>query len=304
MTPRRRTYLIVGLGVLAIAAFGVFAWRNKSASADLQTLLPRLPTQDAVVAGIDFDALRASGILGSLLDGRGQQEAEYVDFVRDSGFNYQRDLRYVLASFAPDGEFFLIRGVFDWPRLERYVATQKGRCENHFCRMAGSTNEKNISFFPLQRDLMAMAVARDAGAAERLNHLGPQADVAVLKEPLWLTFSAGALRHSASLEGSSRLFATAIMDAERVTITAGPGSDNHLEARLEAVCRDAQQAGGLTEQLVGLTNLLKRVGAQQQQSIPADSVAGLLASGTFTQAGSHVTGHWDIPRSLLAELAK
>jgi hypothetical protein len=308
---RQRTYLILSLGTILVIGFVGFEWWNGRAPVNPETLLLKLTTQDAVVAGLDFDALRSSGVLSSLFDTKGPQEAEYVDFVRDSGFNYQRDLHYVLAAFAPDGEFFFIRGAFDWSKLERYVASQKGSCADHLCRLEGSTPEKKISFFRVRNDLMAMAVAQDPAAATRLKQPGPQDDVIVPKEPAWLTFSAGALRHAAasrgSFSGSSRLFATAIMDAERVTITAGPSTAGNLGARLEAVCRDPQQAGGLVEQMQGLTRVLKSVAAQQTgqqgQSTSADSLGALIASGTFSQAGSHVVGNWTIPGSLLAGLA-
>ena len=271
---------------------------------DPQSLLLHLPTQDAVVAGLDFDALRNSGLLKSLVGNKVSQEAEYLDFVRDSGFDYQRDLHYVLAAFAPDGEFFLLRGEFDWEKLERYVARQKGSCIDHLCHLAGSTADKKISFFPLRKNLMAMAVAPDEGAATRLKQLGPQNDVTLPKQPVWLTFSAGALRHAASRRGSSRLFATAIMDAERVTITAGLANGNRMEARLEAVCRDTQQAGSLMAQLQVFMTLLRKLPEQQGQVLTQDSLAGLLASGTIAQAGSNVVGRWPIPRELLTNLAR
>jgi hypothetical protein len=307
VTLRQRTYFILSLGAILVVGFVGFAWWNGRAPGNPEALLLKLPTQDAVVVGLDFDALRSSGVLASLFDSKGPQEAEYVDFVRDSGFNYQRDLHYVLAAFAPDGEFFFVRGAFDWSKLARYVASQKGSCGDHLCRLNGSTPEKKISFFQVRNDLMAMAVAEDPGAATRLKQLGPQDDVIVPKEPAWLTFSAGALRHEAasrgSLSGSSRLFASAIMDAERVTITAGPSGAGNLAARLEAVCRDPEQAGGLVEQMQGLTRVLKSGAVQEGQSAATDSLGGLIASGTFSQAGSHVVGEWTIPGSLLSSLA-
>ena len=304
MKLRQRTYVIVTVGLLLVAGAATFAWLNHGVASNPETLLLHLPTQDAVVAGFDFDVLRNSGVLRMLLGAKASQEPEYVDFVRESGFDYQRDLHYVLVSFAPDGEFFLIHGDFDWAKLEQYAADQKGWCLNHVCHLAGSTTDKKISFFPLKKNLMAMAVAPDEGAATRLKELGPQNDVTLPKQPVWLTFSAGALRHAALLRGSSRLFATAIMDAERVTITAGLADGNQMEARLEAACRDPQQAGGLTAQLQALMTLLRKLPEQQGQVMPQDSLAGLLASGTFAQAGSNVVGHWPIPHELLTNLAR
>ncbi len=282
----------------------MFAWQKSRLPANPEALLLRLPTQDAVVAGVDFDALRGAGLLRLLTDAKVAQDAEYVTFVRESGFDYQRDLHYVLVSFAPDGEFFLIRGAFDWSKLRDYASRQKGSCAGALCRMAGSTPDRKISYLPLSRDWMALAVAPEEGAAARLEKPGPQDDVTVPREPVWLTFSAGALRHAASLSGSSRLFATAMMDAERVTITAGAGSHAEIEARLEAICRDAQQAGALTAQLQGLTNVLKTAAQQDGPGNAPDGLSTVLGSGTFAQAGSHVAGQWPIPRALLTTITQ
>ncbi len=305
MTARQQTVSIVSVAALLIGASCMFAWRNGQVATDPESLLSRLPTQNAVVAGLDFDALRASGILNAVLSSKGVQETEYLEFVRASGFDYQRDLHSVLASFAPDGEFFLIRGRFDWEKLEQYTRQQHGLCANHFCHMDGSTPEKKISFLPLRRDLMAMAVAPEDTAALRLKKLGPQDDVPVQNAPVWLTFSAGALRNSASrMPLASRVFASAIMDAERVTVTIGPTDQNLPEARLEAVCRDAQQAGALSGQLQTLTGLLSRAAANQGDARAPDDFAGVLASGKFWNAGSHVLGRWVIPGSVLQNLAR
>ena len=111
MLPKRReTLLIVGLGATAILALALFAWHNGSLATRPESLLLRLPTQDAVVVGADFQAVRRSGFLDPLFDSKTPQDADYTAFVRDTGFDYRRDLDYVLASFAPDGEFFLVKG--------------------------------------------------------------------------------------------------------------------------------------------------------------------------------------------------
>ena len=301
MLPRHRTYLITGLAAAGIAGAVLFAWRNGQASTTPDALLRRLPTQNAVVAGLDFDALRRSGLLAALTDSKTPQEADYLAFVRQTGFDYKRDLRYVLVSFSPDGEFFLVKGTFDWPKLERYVAQQKGSCFERLCRLTGSTPERKISFFPLKRDLLAMAVAADDTAASRLREPGPQGGIDVPNEPVWVSFSAGALSHATSLPGSSKLLASAISDAERVTITAGQ-SGGRIEARLDAICRDAHQAGALTAQLRAVTSMLRNAAQQEGQPILQSNLGGLLTAGTFEQSGSHVVGHWPVAKELIANL--
>ncbi len=306
MERRTQTIAIVAAGFLVVASAGFFAWRNSRVSARPEALLLRLPTQDAVIAGLDFHTLRASGFVDFLLNSKTPQDPDYLAFVRDSGFDYTRDLDYVLASFAPDGEFFLVKGTFDWPRLERYALVRKGSCFDHLCRMEGSTPSRRISYFPLRRNVLALAVAQDDTAASRLANTGPQGDIDVPSQPLWVSLSAGALRHSTSLPGSTKLFASAITDANRVTITVGSAGNpaaGNIEARLDAVCHDAQQAGALTMQMQTLTGMLRNAAQRQGKAVSANDLAGLLASGRFEQAGSHVIGHWPVGRGLLETLA-
>jgi len=296
-----RTIWIVGAAVVVVGAMAGAAWWNGRISTDPGSLLKRLPTQDAAVVGIDFAALRRGGLLDWLNRSKTPEDAEYVAFVRETGFDYKRDLDSVLVSFAPDGEFFLVKGTFNWPRLEAYAIQQKGSCFDHLCRVAGSTPERHISFFPLKHNLMAMSVAPDDTAAARMQNLGPQSDVEVQRSPVWMTLSAGALRGSRRLPDETRLLASAVTEANRVTLTAEPAADG-FEARLDAVCRDAEQAGTLTGQLQILTNRL-REGAKQSAQPDSNGLATLLMGGTFEQAGSHVLGRWQVRREFLQSIA-
>ena len=86
---------------MAVCVAGYFAWRRSSVSTAPASLLMRLPTLDAAVVGIDFDTLRLGGVLGMLTGPKGGVEPEYQAFVRETGFDYTRDLDYVMASFSP-----------------------------------------------------------------------------------------------------------------------------------------------------------------------------------------------------------
>jgi hypothetical protein len=289
MSPRARTVSILGGGVLILAGMSGMAWWNARIPTDPESLLKRLPTQDAAVVGIDFAALRRGGFIGWLDRGKAPEEPDYLAFVRDTGFDYKRDLDFVLASFAPDGEFFLVKGTFNWAKIEEYVLRQHGSCFDHLCRVTGSTPDRHISFFPLKHNVMAMAVAPDDTAAARLQKPGPQSDIDVPGAPVWMTLSAGALRGSRHFTE----FASALTGANQVTLTASP-SGAAFEARLDAICRDAQQAGALTMQLRTLTNMLPR---------DASGVAGLLRTGTFQQSASHVFGRWPVNADFVQSIA-
>ena len=142
-------------------------------------MLKRLPTDDAVVLYIDFSRLRAAGILQMLDGSKVGEDPEYQNFVRKTDFDYKQDLDAVMVAFAPMGKYMLLKGRFDWKSLKSYVQAGDGRCNNSFCKLAGSTPEKRISFFPLQSNLMAMAVSNDDVAALRMNTVTERPDAEI-----------------------------------------------------------------------------------------------------------------------------
>src|SRR6185369_3124813 len=123
----------------------------------------------AAVLSIDFAALRQGGIFEMLSGPLVQEEPEYKTFVEKTAFDYRRDLDQAFISFHSTGVYFLVRGRFDWKRLETYAREQGGGCLNSLCRMPGSQPERKISFFQLQSNLLALAVSPNESAASRMN---------------------------------------------------------------------------------------------------------------------------------------
>ena len=79
------------------------------------------------------------------------------------------DLDSALVSFPrTGGSYFLVSGRFDWKSLRTYVTREHGQCVNSLCRVVGSVPDRHISFLPLRRDLMAMAVSTDQYAVNDL----------------------------------------------------------------------------------------------------------------------------------------
>ena len=255
------------------------------------SLLDRLPTQDATVVSIDFTALRNSGILK--LFATMQAEPDYEAFVKNSGFDYQRDLDSALVAFSPGGTFFLVRGRFDWNKLADYARANKGSCYDQLCRMAGSTPERRISFLPLKSNLMALAVSTDDLAAARLKKPGPQRQIDIPQQPIWLSAPNSALQRTGSLPVGARMFASALRNANQITLTLGPHASD-FEMHFEAVCRSPQEATVLSKQLGQLTKLLRDLTHGKGGDLP-----GTLAAGSFQASGVKVFGYWPIPKALL-----
>jgi hypothetical protein len=289
--------LLLLAGICAGIIAGVAHLRARHGSLD--SLLARLPTEGAIVAQIDFAALRRAGLLEALGGAGVSREPEYLSFIEQTGFDYLVDLDFVLASFQPRSSFFLARGRFDWPRLKEYVTLEGGNCYNLFCRMHGSTPERNISFFPVRPDVMALAVSPDESAALVMEELTGRPKVAVPPAPVWSYIPAAALKRAQRLPSGAELLTSALGGAESILLTLGPDGDR-LALRADVSCGSPAAAGKLAAQLRQLTAGLREK-LDRQPGGP--DLAVMLTSGTFEHKDAHVLGYWPFPRGLLDALA-
>ncbi len=302
MRARAVTAGIVACGAVLAATLGWWGYRNGLWGGSEARLLERLPTQDAVVLSLDFEALRRSGLLQKMAPSQTSQDPEYTAFVRDSGLNYQTDLDRALVAFAPDGTFLLVRGRFDWPKLENYARAHGGSCSDGLCRMVGSQPDRRISYLALNRHLMALAVSRDDVAATRLQHNGPQRLIEAPADPVWLTIPASAWKRGTGLPAGTQLFLSGINGADQVLLSVGP-SGQELEARLSVDCYSPQDAMALALQLQkAATSLRDLLAPKTNAPATPDDLGMLLTAGVFAQNGNKVTGHWPLRKAFLDSL--
>lgn len=279
--------------VVCAAGFGFwYQQRAERQFADPRVLLSRFPAGDAAVLSADFAVLRTAGLLtGS----KATLEPEYKQFLDGTGFDYRRDLDSVLAAFTPQGNFFIARGRFNWEQLRAYVAKQGGSCYQELCRAQGSTPERRISFLPLRKDTMALAVSTDDLAATKLTKAGEPVSGVLPSGPVWLSVPGAAMAQANSLPPTMRQMLSALRATERVVVTF-EASGNAIEARMEATCKTPVDAGVLASQLRLATSALKEAAA------PGDELVSALTAGAFEQSASRVTGTWPVPRSVIDAL--
>lgn len=290
------------LAVCAGLILGVAALRSRHAATtgDLLTYLPR--TEAGVTVAVDMESLRRSGVLVALAGARVSEEPEYQVFVTETGFNYQRDLDLVVAEFGKETSFFLLRGRFDWPRLRAYVRSQGGDCRNSYCQVGGSTPQRQISFFPLKTNIMAMAVGPSPDAAWELASPQPAARPRTAPaRPVWLAVSPAVLQNVQNLHPGARLFASALDNAAEVELSLeiAPG---RLVALMDAVCRTPGDAAILSSQLEQVTRLLKGTNAAGGATADPRDLIGVLSAGSFRTQGQHVLGRWPIERAFLESI--
>jgi len=299
---QRAALLIILVAALCgLAIWGVARYRYRGLTTAGEWLA-RLPTQDAVVFYIDFDALRRAGVLKMLAGAKAAEEPEYKVFVMKTEFDYTRDLDAVLACFAPRAKYFVAKGRFDWNSLASYAREQGGTCRNTACRMSGSTPERKISFFPMRPNLMGLAVSPDDAAATDLEAAATRRrTVEPPDAPVWISIPPAWLKGGSNLPEGARMFARSMEDAEDISIALAPAG-SRWEARLNVQCRSEQRAAELAGQLERLTSTLREMIASEKQTPNPRDLSGVLTSGAFHHAGTRALGSWPLERGFLEGL--
>jgi hypothetical protein len=293
-------FQLVGLIVLAFGAAGGLAFfnvRRANAFFEPHALLARFPQEEAAVLSVDIDLLRRTGFLtGS----KAPLEADYKQFLEGTGFDYRRDLDYLVASFSDKGNFFIAHGRFNWSKMRAYTAKQGGSCYQQLFRVQGSTPDRHISFLPLRDDAIALAVSTNDLAVSALTTPGPPVTTVLPTAPVWFSIPGAELRKPNTFPANLRLMLSALQTVDRVTLTIGPTTSG-LEARLETICRTPGDAGVLTSQLRVTTANLKDA-VSHDKDAQHDELASTLSTGSFDQSDRKVVGRWPIRKGLLESL--
>ena len=260
--------------------------------------MKRLPASGSVIVYVDFDQLRRGRVLDLFAAGKGVEDEDYRKFAQSIRLDWRKDLDSAMVAFAPSGRYMLVRGRFDWPSLENYARQSGGECEDDTCRMTGSAPDRRISFFPMSRGLMALAVSTDDMAAKRMIGETPGPEPQVPESPVWVRIPGAVLRTAEDLPSGTRMFARTVGSADYVTLMFVPEGDR-LAAKLDVLCQNDQDAAAMAAELTKATALLREfIEREHQKPNPAD-FSGVLTSGTFSAQGRRVTGHWPIERSFV-----
>src|SRR5882724_3613410 len=138
-------------------------WPDAPGSAR-QYLLQLLPADATAVIFVDLDELRASPFLAKLYAWAPQPNAdsEYTQFVRDTGFSYERDLKRLVVAISNHGSttdlFAIAEGKFDRKKIQAFLNRNgKSSQQGHWnvFRLNATANEKPLSFAFLANDRIA-----------------------------------------------------------------------------------------------------------------------------------------------------
>jgi hypothetical protein len=152
MSSTKRALIAVAVMVCIlgiIAAVYLYRWHRPLAGTGggpAPSILAELPSDAPAIAYLDVAALRKlqnsplSAVLGLTKNGS-QTDREYADFVRDTGFDYTRDLDQAAVAFWPtslapaanaagdDPALAIADGRFDQQKIEAYATRAGGKSE-------------------------------------------------------------------------------------------------------------------------------------------------------------------------------
>ena len=304
MLQRYRGLIFVA-GLLAIAIAGTVVGLRLSRGPELDSagLASYMPERDAAVLYVDVTALRSSGILDRLAKSTVAEEPEYKTFVQQTGFDYKRDLDRVMANSAESTHYFLLDGRFDWDKLKSYASSQGGSCDGDFCSVKGSTPGRIVSFYPVSKNLMALASSINEKAAREISRRTPTKPAFdPPSKPLWLHIPASVLHRQTDLPAGTRLFTRALEPAERILFSLGSQGEK-FELMMDVKCRTTEDAVVMKNQFEQLTKILQTFIAREKQKPSASDLSGVLTSGTFQRQSEHVIGLWPIEPAFIDSLS-
>ena len=170
----KKMWIGLGTTVLALGTVVYFAlqrWDGSNA-AKRGDLLALMPPDASAVLFADFEELRHSPFIAGLYAWapKPQADADYAQFLAETGFDYERDLRRLAIAVVKQGQdsplFAVVDGRFDRQKISAYAAktgTVAGGAGRDIYTVPLSGTAKKISFAFLGEHRMALTDGSDPG---------------------------------------------------------------------------------------------------------------------------------------------
>jgi hypothetical protein len=282
ITVRNGTYAMkkrtwIGLTAIVILCastfFGYRKW-GATSGASREELLALMPTDASAVFFADFDELRHAPFLTEIYAWapKLQADADYAQFVKETGFDYERDLHRVALAMLKHGQdsalIAIVDGKFDRQKISAYAGKNgsSARASGHeifSVTLTGSS--KKISFTFLRNDRIALtndadlnifldAKKRAQDAAEwrtRFERLAGSPVFAVFRQDA----SAGATLSAQAPGGLRSPQLSALLDQLQWITLAGKPDNDRLRVAAEGECSADTTARQLADMLNGVVIL-------------------------------------------------
>jgi len=262
---------VIGLTVLGAAAFYAYERRSGRISSARADMLAMMPSDASAVVFADLVELRSSSFLAQLYSWAPapSPDADYAQFLKDTGFNYERDLdRLAIAwmNSGGDSTFLAVAdGKFDWQKISA-VALKSGTHAKLNGRDVFSASENGgawkLSFTFLSENRIALtdgpalsvalnARKRDEDTAEwrsRFERLGGSPVFAVIRQD---AAPGSALSSQAPGGFRSPELSTLLNQLQWITVAGKPEGDR-LRLIAEGECASEQTMRALADVLNGV----------------------------------------------------
>jgi len=306
LPPNKRQFIVLAtvIGLVAASLLAYFVWFNPATSGR-NALLGWMPGDAEAVLFIDLAELRRAPFFADLLAWAPNPEAdqEYRQFVRDAGFDYEKDLDRLAVALEQQGTqkiFFAVGdGHFDERKIKAYAqktgAVQKsGGMEILSSPIAGSSAHLFFAFLTKGR----LAISNSNDLALWL-HSAKAADDSEWREqfarvagsPVFVVMRNEALREAFNADPASQALArkatgglsspqlSSLLAQLQWLTVAGKPENNKLRVALDAESLEEKNAQQLADFLNGVV-LLARAGlsnARTPQQLSAATRQSYLA---------------------------
>jgi hypothetical protein len=245
-------------------------WRDAGAGTR-DALLSEMPSDASAVLFVDLKELRRSPFATELYNWipKGAADAEYAQFLRATGFDYERDLDRIAVAVVKDQKesklFAVAEGRFDRKKIEAY-ASQSGTHENRGGReiisVAPNENDRKISFAFLSKNEIALTDAENLAALlappansadtrdwhERFTRVAGSPVFAILRQDA----AVGSVLASQTPGGFQSPQLSALLNQLQWISLAGRPEDAALKIVAEGECANEQTSHQLSDVLSGM----------------------------------------------------
>jgi hypothetical protein len=285
MTRRRWTLWIAAILLAGcLALFDVYLRWHDAGPSTREAVLSVMPPDASTVLFADLAELRRTPFAAEFYNWipKSQADAEYAQFLRETGFDYERDLdRVAIAIIKGEKEsklFAVAEGRFDRKKIEAYAfrsGTREPRGGREIFSVPLSGSARKISFAFLSREKVALTDAGDLAPflaplpnsddarewRERFTRVAGSPVFAVMRQDA----AAGSALASRTMGGFQSPQLSALLDQLQWITLAGKPQDKTLRIVAEGECASEQTERQLADLLNGLL-LLAQAGLSSSQT--------------------------------------
>lgn len=272
LTSRKNFSRAAILAALLIAAllFTAHYW-PETQSSSRQQLLQFVPPDSTAVVFLHFDEFRQSPFLEKIYSWapHPDEDSEYKQFVRDTGFSYERDLKAAVVAISNQGTktslLVVVDGRFDRKKIEAFLtragtSAQQGKLKVFSVNDAGA-HEKPVSLAFLSDNRIALtdapSLAAQLASAASNNHAEWNSRFDRLAgTPIFAVVHQDPVMHkaldSAAPGGFRSPQLSALLEQLQWISIAGKPDGQELRAVAEGECQSELESAQLRDMLEGV----------------------------------------------------